>query len=106
MDGYTIVKFVHVLSAIIAVGFNASYGLWLGRAANDERVLPFVFSTLHLVDNVSNAFYGLLLVTGRHDRAIADNEVKALLCHPGILARRCGRASRPGAAAQGRSTDR
>ena len=64
MDGYTIVKFVHVLSAIIAVGFNASYGLWLGRAANDERVLPFVFSTLHLVDNVANAFYGLLLVTG------------------------------------------
>ena len=53
-----------------------------------------------------DAHVGLLLVTGRHDRAIADNEVKALLCHPGILARRCGRASRPGAAAQGRSTDR
>jgi hypothetical protein len=35
-----------------------------------------------------DAHVGLLPVTGRHDRAIADNEVKPLLCHSGILARR------------------
>ena len=34
-----------------------------------------------------DAHVGLLPVTGCHDRAIADNQVKALLCHPGILAR-------------------
>ena len=64
MDAYVLVKFVHVLSAIIALGFNASYGFWLGRAGNDERVLPFALSTLRIVDNVANGFYGLLLVTG------------------------------------------
>ena len=36
----------------------------------------------------SDAHVGPLPVTRRHDRAVADNEVKALLCHPGILARR------------------
>jgi uncharacterized membrane protein len=64
VDAYTLLKFVHVLSAIVAVGFNASYGLWLGRAGNDDRVLPYALSTLRVVDNVANAFYGLLLVTG------------------------------------------
>jgi len=34
-----------------------------------------------------DAHVGLLPVTGRDDRAVADNEVKALLCHPGIVAR-------------------
>jgi uncharacterized membrane protein len=64
VDGYTLLKFVHVLSAIIAIGFNASYGFWLGRAGSDERVLSYALSTLRVVDNVANAFYGLLLVTG------------------------------------------
>ncbi len=30
---YQLAKFIHVLLAIIAVGFNASYGIWLARAA-------------------------------------------------------------------------
>src|SRR5438105_3207071 len=64
VDGYLLLKFVHVLSAIFALGFNATYGFWLGRAGGDERILPFVLSTLTLVDRVANAFYGLLLVTG------------------------------------------
>jgi uncharacterized membrane protein len=64
MDAYALIKFVHVLSAIFALGFNASYGFWLARAARDERVLPFVLSTVSLIDRVANAFYGLLLLTG------------------------------------------
>ena len=64
MDAYPLIKFVHVLSAIFALGFNASYGFWLARAANDERVLPFVLSTLSLIDRVANIFYALLLLTG------------------------------------------
>jgi hypothetical protein len=65
---------------------------------------------------VGCAHVGLHPVTGRHDRAMADNQVKTLLPHPRILARRwrpyrrrgsrpgalrCARASRPGAAALG-----
>ena len=64
MDGYTLLKFVHVLSAIVAVGFNASYGFWLARAAREPQTLPFVLSTISLVDSTANGFYGLLLVTG------------------------------------------
>jgi len=32
---YLILKFLHVLLAIIAVGFNASYPIWLTRAQRD-----------------------------------------------------------------------
>ena len=43
-----------------------------------------------------DAHVGLLPVTRRHDRAVADNEVKTLLCHPGILARRYRQGRWPG----------
>jgi hypothetical protein len=33
IDAYEVLKFLHVLFAIVAVGFNASYGIWLARAA-------------------------------------------------------------------------
>jgi hypothetical protein len=36
MSAYTILKFAHVLLAIVAVGFNASYGVWIARAARDH----------------------------------------------------------------------
>jgi uncharacterized membrane protein len=64
VDGYLLLKFVHVVSAIIAVGFNASYGFWLARAARQPQTLPFVLSTVRLIDNVANGFYAVLLVTG------------------------------------------
>jgi hypothetical protein len=35
-------------------------------------------------------------VTWRHDRAMTDNQVKTLLCHPGILARHQGQYRWPG----------
>src|SRR6185503_18769512 len=34
---YTITKFLHVTFAIIAVGWNASYGFWLARAAREPQ---------------------------------------------------------------------
>lgn len=33
ITGYELLKYVHVLMAIVAVGFNASYAIWLRRAA-------------------------------------------------------------------------
>ena len=36
MSLFVIVKFLHVLLAIIAVGFNATYGVWLARVARVE----------------------------------------------------------------------
>ena len=33
IETYEVLKFFHVLFAIVAVGFNASYGIWLAKAA-------------------------------------------------------------------------
>ena len=63
---YTITKFVHVTLAIIAVGFNATYGIWLARAARlpqDSQL--FVLRTIKLMDDrFANVAYGLLAITG------------------------------------------
>ncbi len=64
MEPYAVIKFVHVLAAIVAVGFNASYATWLARAAPEPQHLGHVLATIGVVDNVANAFYALLLVTG------------------------------------------
>lgn len=62
---YTFVKFLHVLFAIVAVGFNASYGVLLARAAREPEHQAHVLRTIKVLDNrFANPAYGLLLVTG------------------------------------------
>jgi uncharacterized membrane protein len=63
---YTITKFVHVLLAIIAVGFNASYGIWLARSAKQPQLVQgYVLRGIKTLDDrFANPAYGLLLVTG------------------------------------------
>jgi uncharacterized membrane protein len=62
---FTILKFLHVLMAIIAVGFNASYAIWLRRAAKDpDHELHVLRGIKVLDDRFANPAYGLLLVTG------------------------------------------
>ena len=62
---YDVVKFLHVFLAIIAVGFNASYGIWLSRAANDpDHEMHVLRGIKALDDRFANPAYGLLLVTG------------------------------------------
>lgn len=64
-DWYTILKFVHVLLAIIAVGFNASYGIWIARAAKTpEHLGPTLRGIKVLDDRFANPAYGFLLITG------------------------------------------
>ncbi len=64
MTPYVLLKFVHVVLAIIAVGFNASYGIWLARAAREPQHLGHVLAGIHVADNIANGAYALLLVTG------------------------------------------
>lgn len=65
MEPYDLLKFVHVLLAIIAVGFNASYGIWLARAAREPEHLGHVLRGIKTLDDrVANPAYVLLLVTG------------------------------------------
>ena len=67
-DLYPYVKLIHVLLAIIAVGFNASYAIWIARAAADRgrpEALPHVLRTIKFLDDrFANPAYALLLVTG------------------------------------------
>jgi len=63
---YQLAKFVHVLLTIIAVGFNASYGIWLARAARaPQATQSHVLRTIKFLDDrFANPAYALLLVTG------------------------------------------
>ena len=62
---FLLLKWLHVLSAIVAVGANVTYGIWLTRASRSPDVLPFTLRTIKLIDNrIANPAYGLLLITG------------------------------------------
>ena len=62
---YPYIKFLHVLLAIVAVGFNASYGIWLARAAREPAHLGHVLRGIKLLDDrFANPAYVLLLLTG------------------------------------------
>ncbi len=65
MSAYLLLKFVHVALAIVAVGFNASYGVWLARAAQNPEQLRHVLRGIKVLDDwFANPAYVLLLVTG------------------------------------------
>lgn len=58
-------KFVHILLVIVAVGFNASYGIWLARAARNPEHERWTLRTIKVLDDrFANPAYALLLVTG------------------------------------------
>ena len=65
MSLYTTVKLVHVLLAIVAVGFNASYAVWLIRVRSHPESLEFVLKSVKFIDDyIANPSYILLLVSG------------------------------------------
>lgn len=65
MSPYTFLKFLHVLFVIIAVGFNASYGIWLMRAAKEPEHEAHVLRGIKVLDDrFANPAYALILVTG------------------------------------------
>lgn len=54
-----------MLLAIIAVGFNASYAIWVSRAAKEpEHELHVLRGVKFLDDRIANPAYGVLLLTG------------------------------------------
>jgi len=62
---YPYVKFLPVLLAIVAVGFNASYGVWLARAAREPAHLGHVLRGIKFLDDrFANPAYVLLFLTG------------------------------------------
>jgi uncharacterized membrane protein len=62
---YLLLKWLHVLAAIIAVGANATYGIWIARASHTPAVLPFTLRVIKQIDDrVANPAYGVLLLSG------------------------------------------
>ena len=62
---YEIVKFVHILLAIVALGFNLSYGILIARAAREPQHQVHVLQTVRVLDErFANPAYGLLVATG------------------------------------------
>ena len=65
MNWFLLLKSLHVLSAIVAVGANLTYGVWSGLAKKNPAHLPFALRGIKLIDDrVANPAYGVLLVTG------------------------------------------
>jgi uncharacterized membrane protein len=62
---YDLLQFVHVLAAIFAVGFNASYGIWLARAGKEPQHMAFSLRVIKTLDDrFANPAYVILLITG------------------------------------------
>src|SRR6202022_4792570 len=62
---FTIAKFIHIFAAIIAVGMNISYAVWLIRAQRDPGHTSFALKGVKFIDDrIANPAYGVLLLTG------------------------------------------
>jgi uncharacterized membrane protein len=62
---YIGLKLIHIILAIVAVGFNLSYAILLARAAREPEHLGHVLRTVQFLDRrIANPAYGLILVTG------------------------------------------
>jgi uncharacterized membrane protein len=80
---YQMLKWLHVLAAIVAVGANATYGIWIARASRHPDVLPFTLRSIKLIDDrIANPAYGALLITG----LLMVFVVRASLTTPWLLA--------------------
>ena len=59
------VKYVHILAAIVAVGLNISYAVWIIRAQRDPGHTAFALKGIKFLDDrIANPSYGVLLITG------------------------------------------
>jgi len=65
MGWMLLLKSLHVLSAIVAVGSNLTYAVWSVRGSRDETHLGFALRGIKFIDDrIANPAYGVLLVTG------------------------------------------
>ena len=65
MTLYLVLKFIHVLSAIVAVGANITYGVWNARISSEPSHAAFTLKSIRFIDNrIANPAYGVLLLTG------------------------------------------
>jgi uncharacterized membrane protein len=62
---YGLLKWLHVLAAIVVVGAHASYGPWIVRASSHLEALPFTLRNIKLLDDrVVMPAFAVQLLTG------------------------------------------
>lgn len=62
---FLLLKLVHVVSAIVAVGANVTYAIWMSRAHRDRDHLVFVIETIRELDRrLALPAYVVVLITG------------------------------------------
>ncbi len=62
---FLVIKWIHVLSAITAVGASISYWIWIARASREPKEMAFVLRNIQFIERrLANPCYGLLLITG------------------------------------------
>jgi len=66
MDLFVVLKLVHVVAAITAVGSNLTYGFWMRRvgSADRDRLIWTIQGIRALDRRIANPAYGLVLLTG------------------------------------------
>ena len=62
---FFLLKWIHVMAAITALGANITYGVWLARSARDTEHLLFTLRTVKFLDDrIANPAYVVSLLTG------------------------------------------
>ncbi len=62
---YNLVVFLHIFLAVVAVGFNFSYVVWIQRGTSDPTHLNFALKGVKFLDDyLANPAYLLLAVSG------------------------------------------
>lgn len=65
MTLYSILKYIHIIAAIVALGANLTYALWFTRAKRNLEALVFILHTIKIIDDwIATPAYVLLLPSG------------------------------------------
>lgn len=65
MTLYSILKLLHILAAIVALGFNLTYPIWLLKSRKQKEHLLYSLEGIKTLDNwIANPCYLLSLATG------------------------------------------
>lgn len=65
MTLYTILKYSHIISAIVALGANITYALWFTRVKKTPEALSFTLHTVKIIDDwIATPAYILLFPSG------------------------------------------
>ena len=65
MTAYELLRFIHVLFAVTAVGATVTYSVWLAHAAQEPEHLDYALRGIALLDaRVATPSFLMLLVTG------------------------------------------